>query len=537
MHTFFAFIIALFLTIVLTPLLARVAGWLHVVDIPDVRKVHNRPIPRCGGIAIAVATLVPVYMWAEFDHQARGCLVAAALVLIIGLCDDVRPVHYGWRLLGQATAALIVVASGVVFECLPFFGLDPAPVWLTYPLTALFLVGLTNAVNLFDGLDGLAGGCVLMTLSAITILAYQSDAQSLQITSVAIIGAIFGFLRYNTHPANVFMGDAGSNWLGFTVGILCILLLQRHDTALNPALPTLLVGVPLLDLLVVVTQRMLNGQSPFAADRRHLHHKVLDLGFHHYEAVALIYVVQAVMVSGALALRYHSDAAFFGVWITCGALVLLPLLMLHMRGWKRARGANLIAALQASHLYARLPAIGIGMLTSGLTMYILAGALAPVDISSDVAVLAAGAAGLLLADLVLLRQSSNALARIGVYVAAAAVAHFFVVWYEHSKTVELAVGMLLACMGAILVAAIIVSSRDGFRITPQDLLILMLAIVVPNLTGRSFIDYQVGQMAVMLVVVFYAAEFLLSRDRRVPLAIRLASIAGLGIIGIRGFLA
>jgi len=540
MYAFFAFIVALFVTLVLAPGLAKVASRLKLVDLPNHRKVHAQPIPRCGGIAMALGTLVPLLMWTDLDAQRLSCIVAAGIVLIVGVWDDRCTIHYGWRLLGQVTAALIVMHAGIVLRHYPFFGLDPAPDVVSYTITTLFLVGLTNAVNLFDGLDGLAGGCVVLTLSTIALLGGQAGGDALALTCLSIIGATFGFLRYNTHPAKMFMGDAGSNWLGFTVGVLCIVLIEQHATALNPALPALLIGVPLLDLVAVVTQRLSLGLSPFAADRRHLHHKILDLGFRHYEAVALIYMVQAAMVATGLVLRFASDPVFIAAYATLAAVVVVTLLMLHKRRWRRPAPVSPEAREAPSAILrwrARLPALSGVALTVGLVFYLITGALAPVGISSDFALLALGTAGLVLADALIMRKSSRTMIRIGVYVSATAAAHFLVVWNEQSEAVGIVVGVLLACMGAVLLSAIVVGRRHSFQVTTQDLLILFLAIVIPNLTGQAFVAYRVSQMAAILVVVFYAAEFLLSREERVPTVIKVASIAGLGIMGLRGLLA
>lgn len=539
MYFFLAFVLSLFLTLVLTPELARAARRLGLVDIPNARKVHAHPIPRCGGIGIAFATLIPVLMWTPLDQQTLACLIAAGLVLGIGVCDDIRSIDPRWRLLGQIVAAIIVMQAGVLLRHIPFIPLDPAPEYISYPITALFLVGLINAVNLFDGLDGLAGGCVVLTLSAIALLGLQSGADELALTAFAIIGALFGFLRYNTHPAKVFMGDAGSNWLGFTIGVLCVLLLDRPGTALNPALTALLIGLPTLDLLVVVVQRVARKQSPFVADRKHFHHKMLDLGFRHYETVAAIYVVQSVMVASALVLRYCSEGVLVGVYASLATLALTPVLSLHRVGWHRSTEADGRVDLPALayRWRARLPSLAIALLTSGLTLYFTLGSLAPVEVSKDLAVLALGAAALLVGDLAFVRDRSSTGARVGVFIAAATAAHFMISWCEYSATVGFAIYALLAIMAVILAASVVTCRREPFRVTPQDLLILFVAVVIPNLSGPLFAGSSLTQLAAILVVVFYASEFLLNCRNRVPTTIRLASIASLGIIGVRGFLA
>ena len=154
------------------------------------------------------------------------------------------------------------------------------------------LVGITNAINLSDGLDGLAGGVTFLSLAAIAVLTYIAvDAGFMLLATMSIMGSILGFLRFNTFPARIFMGDGGSQFLGFSAGVLAILLTQSSNTALSPALPLLILGLPILDTLMVMGERIYEGRSPFVADRKHIHHRLLALGFHHYEAVVTIYAL------------------------------------------------------------------------------------------------------------------------------------------------------------------------------------------------------------------------------------------------------
>ncbi|MGZ8410043.1 MAG: glycosyltransferase family 4 protein, partial [Hyphomicrobium sp.] len=243
----FSFLVALFLTAVAMPPLMQLAHRVNLVDLPAARKIHGRPIPLCGGLGIALGATVPVLMWAPMDPPLKAGLAGAVLMLALGVIDDARALHYGWKFVGQGIAVAIAMAGGVVAKHLPLCGLDAAPVWLAYGVTALFLVAVTNAVNLADGLDGLAGGCVMLTLLAVALLAYPANGIALMIVAAALAGALLGFLRYNTHPAIVFLGDTGSMFLGFLSAVLAILLVETSHTAVSPALPLLLVGLPLLD--------------------------------------------------------------------------------------------------------------------------------------------------------------------------------------------------------------------------------------------------------------------------------------------------
>ena len=541
MTHFFSFVLALFVTLVTIPVLIRFAGRLRLVDIPDARKVHAVSIPRCGGIAIALGTVVPVLMWVPLDRATAGGLVGAGIIVAFGVWDDVKPLDYGWKLLGQALAVGVVMAGGVVIEHVPLFGLDPAPVWVSYPLTALFILGVTNAVNLFDGLDGLAGGCALLTLSAVATLAYLGQGFPVTLIVVAIAGSIFGFLRYNTHPASVFMGDAGSQFLGFTTAVLTIFLIERCDRALNPGLPLLLLGLPLLDTGMVVVQRLWAGRSPFSADRNHLHHKLLSVGFSHYEAVSLIYAVQAVMVLAAFLLRYETDGAVLSAFVLISGCVLVPLLWFKSTG-RRVRAAPPAGAfVERRNLWLRrwawLPAAAQGTLGYGVAVFLVVGALGPVSVAPDVSVLAVSVVGLWLGSKVFVRSRSTVIERVGVYLAVILAAYLFATWQAEAVALRWAVGAYLIGLTGVLVVAIRVTRRDLFQVTPQDLLILFLAFAIPNLSGAALAQYRIGETAVMLVVLFYASEFILTRDDRGWRVIEAASLVSLSLIGIRGLVA
>ena len=228
----FSFLVALFLTAVSIPPLMQLAHRINLVDLPAARKIHGQPIPLCGGLGIALGATVPVLMWAPMGPPLKAGLAGAILMLALGVIDDARPLHYGWKFVGQSLAVAVAMGGGVVAEHLPLCGLDAAPIWLSCGVTALFLVAATNAVNLSDGLDGLAGGCVMLTLLAIALLAYPANGLALMIVAAALTGALLGFLRYNTHPAIVFLGDTGSMFLGFLSAVLAILLVGTSHTCL-----------------------------------------------------------------------------------------------------------------------------------------------------------------------------------------------------------------------------------------------------------------------------------------------------------------
>jgi UDP-GlcNAc:undecaprenyl-phosphate GlcNAc-1-phosphate transferase len=253
MPYFAVFVIALVMTIALIPPLIQYSGRLKLVDVPGGRKVHMTAIPRVGGIAMVLSILIPVFLWVEVDPAVLSLLLGIGVIFVFGIWDDRGDLDYRLKFAGQIIAAGIVVLYGdIAIKVVPFFGFDPVSPWFYIPLSIFVLVAVTNAINLADGLDGLAAGVVLLSLAGVAILALLADSTNLLLITLAVIGAIAGFLRFNTYPARIFMGDTGSQFLGFSAGVLMIMLTQQVNTALNPAIPLLLFGLPLFDTLFVI---------------------------------------------------------------------------------------------------------------------------------------------------------------------------------------------------------------------------------------------------------------------------------------------
>ena len=308
------FLVAMVGTMVWLPVFQRVAVRWGIVDEPGLRKVHSSAIPRVGGLAMVIGVLLAALIVIPLEARERWFLVACGLLAAFGAADDRFDLDYRVKLLGQLIAASIVVlfADTQIYS----ITLDERlllPQWVSIPLTMLFLVGITNAINLVDGLDGLAGGTTFLCLCALAMLAHSSGQIVTAALSLAFAGAILGFLRFNTFPATVFMGDAGSQLLGFAVGVLSLRATQSGTTALSAATPILLLALPTLDTLSVMVQRVSEGRSPFSADKNHIHHKLLALGFDHHEAVMVIYIIQADIFLLAYWLRYDSDITILGV--------------------------------------------------------------------------------------------------------------------------------------------------------------------------------------------------------------------------------
>jgi len=544
MNLFFGFVVALFATLVLIPPLARFAGDLGLMDRPAPRKVHDRLIPRCGGIAVVLGAAIPVLLWMPLDQKTWSVVIAATVVALFGMWDDRSDLNYKWKLFGQIVAVMIALQGGLVLDRLPFFGLDPVAPWISYPVTVLFLLGATNAINLSDGLDGLAAGCVLLTLGAVTALSYMADGASLALMALAVMGGILGFLRYNTYPAVVFLGDSGSQFLGFAAGALTILLCNEVNPALNPALPLLLLGLPIFDTLYVMTQRVVQGRSPFAPDRNHIHHRLLALGFKHYEVVSIIYLIQALLVCAAVLLSYNSDALIVCVFAAAGGLVAGFFCWARIAAFQVRAVAESQSRVERRNLLLRrahwLPMLSIRYMTASIAAFLMLGALAAGSVPMDFAILAIGLLVPIGILVVFVPQSWRQLARLSTYVAALLTAYLLLSQAPAGWWLPRAADYGVVGVAVALVLAIRITRREQFRITPQDLLIVLFGILIPNLAPEVLSDLPLGRMAFHLVVLFYATEFLLSagitahNDRRAGRTTLFFSTAALAVVAARG---
>ncbi len=318
------FICSLFLTLALIPVFKRLAFRMNIVDIPDTRKVHLAPMPKMGGISIAVGAFIPIMVWVPRDDFVNSVIMGALVVSIFGLLDDIRPLSPKQKVIPQIGAGLMVILfGGVKISCIG--SLTPEncilPLYISIPLSLLVIVGVTNAINLSDGLDGLAGGISMLSFIAIAFLAMPFGNIPIAIMAAAVVGGIAGFLRYNTYPASLFMGDAGSQLLGFLAIVFAIVLTQNH-TPYSKVLALPIIGFPILDTLTVMTERIVKKKSPFRADKKHFHHRLLQFGFFHTEAVLCIYLIQACFVGFAIVFRFHSAFTHIVFFILFSAFIL-----------------------------------------------------------------------------------------------------------------------------------------------------------------------------------------------------------------------
>jgi len=289
---FYVFLVSLFTAIILTPPISKLAVRIGGVDRPEERKVHTSETPRLGGIAIFCAFILAIILFCDIDRQTRGLLTGAIVIFITGLIDDLVGLSPRQKLVGEVMAAAtgVIVGNMSLTSLGNLFGMGEVQLGLfAIPFAIFSIVGVMNAINLLDGLDGLAGGVSTFVIVVFGVIAYKTGNFNFLPIAASLLGAILGFLKYNTFPAKIFMGDSGSLFLGYCMGFLSIMLVSQGQGLISPVTPLIALGVPILDTLVVMANRFKRGESLFLPDKTHIHHRLMDLGFGHKATVILVY--------------------------------------------------------------------------------------------------------------------------------------------------------------------------------------------------------------------------------------------------------
>lgn len=538
----YSFFGGLFVTVLAIAVLARLAAAFGIIDRPGPRKIHDVPIPRIGGIAIALSTVVALALWLPLDQKLLAFLGGSLIVLATGVWDDIRPLDYRWKLLGQAIGISVLLLGGVHFDRLPFFGLEPVSAAVAYSVSFLFLLGVTNAFNLFDGLDGLAGGCIVLSIATICVLAILAGDPKVPAIGLALMGGVLGFLRYNTHPAAIFMGDAGSQFLGFAAGYLSIVLITESSPALNPALPFLVLGLPLVDTFSVALRRLLQRRSPFKGDRQHLHHRLMARGMSHARTVSALYAIQLAMAGAAFATRYQSDALVVALLVAFGLAIFVPLYGLERadvgfgRNGRREPAANGGARLLSRKL-APLAKHGPAIAAWLILPFLVAAAALAKAAPRDLAFLCLAVALTGLFGMVLMGAWRAFFIRLSAYFSCLVVCFLSIrggsvasIWENWQ------INLYLTLLGAVVILSIVFSRDEGFKLSPQDLLMALMVIAVPSMDLGRYFEFPLGTLLLQVAVLFYALEYVLSMRRSIRSLVPIAGSGALLIVGVRGYL-
>ena len=303
-----ALICAALLAYTLTPLVRVLAIKIKAIDVPtDGRRMHHKPIPRIGGLAIFLAFLITSIGFCRLDRELVTILIGGSALVLLGILDDVYRLNAFLKLAVQIVAALFAVSQGVTIDYICFFGKYVAFGNWAIPITVFWIVGLTNAVNFIDGLDGLACGVSAISSISLCLTMLLSDSSVAHCLITALIAAAcLGFLPFNANPARIFMGDTGALFLGYALSVLSVVGVFKSDMVLAFFIPLSIFGLPLADTFFAVVRRLAHGKSPFAPDRGHLHHRLIDMGFGQKQSVRILYAVCAILGISAVMLTGQS---------------------------------------------------------------------------------------------------------------------------------------------------------------------------------------------------------------------------------------
>lgn len=297
----FPFMLAMFVSYVLTPYIKKLAFKIGAVDRPDNRKVHKKIMPRLGGLAIYIAFMIGCVASMEITWDIFGILLGGTLIVALGVADDVYQLPAKVKLLGQIAAACVLVIFDIRIEWINnplggYFYLD----MLSIPFTIFWVISFTNVVNLIDGLDGLAAGVSAIASLTVILVAVQMGYFHVAVLTAALAGAIIGFIRYNFNPATIFMGDTGSMFIGYMLAAISVYGAVKTAATIALIVPAIALGLPILDTAFAIMRRYVNGRPIFQPDKGHLHHRLLATGMSHKETVLFMYGITAVLCIGAV---------------------------------------------------------------------------------------------------------------------------------------------------------------------------------------------------------------------------------------------
>ncbi|MDR2215458.1 MAG: undecaprenyl/decaprenyl-phosphate alpha-N-acetylglucosaminyl 1-phosphate transferase [Nevskiaceae bacterium] len=546
MQPFFLLVISAIASMLVIPLASRLAPWMGMVDAPDPRKVHKTPVPRVGGWGIVAGCLVAVALLRDADRLHLSFALGILVLFAFGAWDDAKQISHWPKFVGQFLAVGLVVFWGDLYVTrLPFFDEAVLSPLAGKILTSIAMVGVINAINHSDGLDGLAAGETLLSLIAVAFLGYLVNANLVVELALTVIGGIIGFLCYNTHPARVFMGDAGSQALGFSLSLIIVYLMQKANSAASAALPLLLLGLPIADILVVLYRRASGGMNWFKATRNHVHHRLLDLGFTHFKAVVLIYSFQALLVVSAVPLRYAPDLVVIGVYFIAILGLFGCLMLAERKNWRAApEPAVQPRALSAEQNAARtlrearwheLFCWAIAVMVCGIMLFAV---LRSGDVPRDFGVTACIALALAVVTILWQRSWNVFMLRLIAYGTAVIATYLFITYPASPDAMPMkGFSAAILTLAAMLGVFVRFFSKGRFNATPTDYLIayaLIVLLALGLIGGGGFASGSALQIVTFPIVLFYGCEVVINHLHRWRPVLGSAAMAALLIVAVRG---
>ena len=303
-----ALLVALVISFLMTPVVKTFAYKVGAIDVPkDGRRMHKVPIPRLGGLAIFIGFMVSILLFVPITSEMKSILLGAVIIVVLGVVDDIMALPAMLKFVVQIVAAAIPATHGVTILAFSNPNIFSDNLYwvlggLSVPFTILWIVAITNSVNLIDGLDGLANGVSAISATTMLVIALLASEAQVAIVMAALVGACVGFMPYNLNPAKMFMGDTGATFLGFILATMSIQGLFKYYAVISFVVPFLILGLPIFDTAFAFIRRIAHGQSPMHADRSHIHHRLIDMGLSQKQAVATLYVISAILGLSAVVL-------------------------------------------------------------------------------------------------------------------------------------------------------------------------------------------------------------------------------------------
>ena len=540
MQFFFILLVSIAVSILVIRVMVRYAPRLGLIDMPDARKVHSIPISCVGGIGIVLGALVPIIIWLPMSNGIVAYLLGSLVLFVLGVIDDAVELGHYKKFAGQVIAVLIMIFYGDVYVTrLPFFSGEIDPLF-GIPFTLFAMIGVINALNHSDGLDGLAGGESLLSFVVIAYLAFVVKGYELVAVAAAGIGGVLGFLRVNTYPAQVFMGDSGSQFLGFTLGYLVISLVTDVHTALSPALPLLLFGLPVIDIVAVLIIRASHGMNWFRATRNHIHHRLLDLNFDHYESVVIIYSMQALFVVSAILLRYQSDGLIVSLYFMVCAIIFVLLIMGERAGWQIHRGhpasglTRFVVSVKQHRLFTYLP---LTFITVAVPLYIITGSFWVDSVPRDFAVISGVLFIILNLELIFGKNESSMIIRGIAYSVSIFIVYLMTQDPLLDSNVNRTINIIYFSSMAVALAIVIrYESTTPFKTTTMDYLVIFVILVISIMPKAFLIEYNLTVLVIKSAILLYGYEVLISRNVMRLSVINISVALSLAVLSVRGLL-
>ena len=309
------FLTSLIISFLLIPAVKKLARFIDAIDYPGDRRINETPIPNIGGLAIYFSFVITAFIFFEFDLNLLGIILGGSLITSIGLIDDLYEISPIWKFSGQILAAVILILFGIKIEFItnPMGGLIFLGNW-GIPFTIIWVVSITNVVNLIDGLDGLAAGVSIIAVVTLFLVSLQEGQIITAVMAISLAGSALGFLYYNFHPADIFMGDSGSMFLGYIIAAVSIVGALKSAAAVTLVVPVLALGVPILDTLFAIIRRLYYNRPISKADKGHIHHRLLALGWSQQEATLIVYGISIFL--GVTALIINGTTLENGILLT-----------------------------------------------------------------------------------------------------------------------------------------------------------------------------------------------------------------------------